>query len=160
MLKRLPIFIVILSLACWLGWHVTKGLIARSLLAYRQDGASRALAVEYAPTNPMTHAAWGKYLLYRAEAPQLAQGLASLQRAASLTPNDYRYQLELARAYAANARTKEAAYIASDVRQPEKTLPLRTRASEARVPGPGRSPTASDQRVCVKSESATWASPA
>ncbi len=108
MLKRLPLFIIVLALACWLGWHVTKGLIASSLLAYRQDGASRALAVEFAPSNPAVHAALGKYLLYRAETPQPTEGLASLQRAASLTPNDYRYQMELARAYAANARTKEA----------------------------------------------------
>jgi Carbohydrate binding domain len=109
MFKRLPLFIIILVLACWLGWHVTKGLIATSLLAYRQDGASRALAAVYAPNDPATHAAWGKYLLYRAEAPQLAEGLVSLQSAAALMPNDYRYQLELARAFAANARTKEAA---------------------------------------------------
>ncbi len=112
MLRRIPLFIIILSLACGLGWHITKGLIATSLLAYRQDGTSRALAVEFAPTNPATHAAWGKYLLYRAEAAKpperLEAGLAALQRAASLTPNDYRYQMELARAYAANAQTREA----------------------------------------------------
>ena len=109
MLKRIPLFIAILALACWLGWHVTKGLIATSLLAYRQDGASRALAVEFAPGNPATQAALGKYLLYRAEAPQLTEGLASLQRAAALTLNDYRYQLELARGFAANQRNAEAA---------------------------------------------------
>jgi tetratricopeptide (TPR) repeat protein len=109
MLKRLPLFSLIFVLAGWLGWHITRQLVATSLLAYWQDGASRALATSYAPGNPVMHAALGKYLLYRAEAPQWAEGLAAMQRAAALTPNDYRYQLELARAYAANQRNGEAA---------------------------------------------------
>jgi tetratricopeptide (TPR) repeat protein len=109
MLKRLPLFIIILALAGWLGWQVARHLVATSLLAFREDAASRALAVAYAPHSALAWATQGKYWLYRADPPNTAQGIEALQRAVALSPHDYRYHLELGRGLAASRQFAAAA---------------------------------------------------
>jgi hypothetical protein len=99
MLKRLPLLIAVIALAIWLSDFIIKNFLAVSLIAYGEDGASRDRAVAYAPSNPRVIAARGKYLLYRADPPRDQEAIAELQRATLLTPRDYRFWLELGRAY-------------------------------------------------------------
>ncbi len=106
--KRLPLLITVIALA-WLNSNfVIKNLIATSLIAYGEGVASRDLAVTYAPHNQTVRAARGKYLLYRADPPQPAEGIAELEGAANASPFDYRYWLELGRAYETNNQTAQA----------------------------------------------------
>lgn len=98
MLKRVPLLLAVLALAIWLGNFILNNFLGSSLLAYGETGDARDLAASYSPSNPAIIAARGKFLLNRAEPPQPAQGIAELERAAELSPNDYRYWLELGRA--------------------------------------------------------------
>jgi cytochrome c-type biogenesis protein CcmH/NrfG len=97
MLKRLPLLIAVIVLAEWLGVFIVKNFLAAALIAYGRDEASRDLAAGYAPSNPLVVAAWGEFLLYRADPPQAEAGIAELRRAAALSPRDYRFWLELGR---------------------------------------------------------------
>jgi tetratricopeptide (TPR) repeat protein len=99
MLKRLPLLIAVLALAVWLGNSIVKNFLATSLIVYGEDAGSRDQAVAYAPSNPAVVAARGKYWLYRADPPRPAEAISELQRAAALSPRDYRFWLELGRAY-------------------------------------------------------------
>ncbi|MGH9843661.1 MAG: tetratricopeptide repeat protein [Blastocatellia bacterium] len=99
MLKRLPLLIAALSLSICLGKFVIHNFLAASLITYGEDSASREQALRYAPSNPAVVAARAKYLLYRAEPSSPEDAIAELQRAASLSPRDYRFWLELGRAY-------------------------------------------------------------
>lgn len=107
--KRLLPFIATLALALVSGIFIIKQLLASSLIAFSNEAESRALAVNYAPSNPHMLAAHGKYLLYRAEAPQPAAGLAELERAVSASPFDFRFWLELGRGYESDNQTAQAA---------------------------------------------------
>jgi tetratricopeptide (TPR) repeat protein len=98
MLKRVPLLLVVSALAIWLGNFIIYNFLGSSLLAYGVTGDARDLAASYSPSNPAVIAARGKYLLNRAEPLQPAQGIIELERAAELSPNDYRYWLELGRA--------------------------------------------------------------
>lgn len=99
MLKRLFFLIPALTLVFWLGSFVIRQLIATSLIAYGETAESRAQAVGYAPDQPTVLAARGKYLLYRAEVPDNAAGIAALERAVQASPFDFRFWLELGRGY-------------------------------------------------------------
>jgi len=99
MFKRLPLLIAVAVLAVWLGNFIIGNFLAASLIAYGEDGASRDQAVGYAPSNPLVVAARAKFLLYRAEPPRQEEAIAELQRATLLSPRDYRFWLELGRAY-------------------------------------------------------------
>jgi tetratricopeptide (TPR) repeat protein len=99
MVKRLPLLLAVLALSLWLGNFIIRNFLAASLIAYGEDSASREQALAYAPSNPAVAAARAKYLLYRAEPPRPAEAIAELERAASLSPRDYRYWLELGRAH-------------------------------------------------------------
>lgn len=108
MLKRLPLLALVLILVVWVGRFTINNFLATTLLAYGEDEASRTLAVRYAPNNPAIVAAHGKFLLYRAEPSQPEQALAELTRAAALSPRDYRFALELGRAYENTGQANEA----------------------------------------------------
>ncbi len=108
MSKRLPLLIAVLALALWLGSFIVKQFIATSLIAFGNEMESRALAAAYAPANPQVLAARGKYLLYRADASQPAEGLAELERAVKASPFDYRFWLELGRGYESDNQTAQA----------------------------------------------------
>ncbi len=99
MLKRLPLLIAVIALAVGLGNFIVKNFLAASLIAYGDTDASRDLAADYAPSNPLVIAARGKYLLYRAEPSRPEEAVAELQRAVVASPRDYRFWLELGRAY-------------------------------------------------------------
>lgn len=105
---RWVIFLAVLALAGWVGTFIVKQFVATALLAYGETSASRERAVEAAPSNPLVQAAQGKYLLYRAAAPEPAAGLAALERAVVASPFDYRFWLELGRGYAADNQTAAA----------------------------------------------------
>ena len=108
---RLPVFLAAVVLAVWAGNLIVRHFLATSLIAYGEDGETRARAAAWAPGNPEVLGAQGKYLLYRAEPPRMAEGIAALEAAARLTPRDYRFALELGRAYeeAGDAARAEAA---------------------------------------------------
>lgn len=108
MLKRLPLLALALILAAWVGRFTINNFLATSLLAYGEDEASRTAALRYAPANPAIVAAHGKFLLYRAEPSQPEQAIAELNRAVELSPRDYRFALELGRAYENTGQTAEA----------------------------------------------------
>jgi tetratricopeptide (TPR) repeat protein len=108
MYKRLSLFITALTLALFSGIFIIKQLLATSLIAFGNEAESRALAVHYAPSNPQVLTARGKYLLYRAETPQPAEGLAALEGAVKASPFDYRFWLELARGYESSNQTAQA----------------------------------------------------
>lgn len=108
MLKRLPLLIAIIALAIWLGDFIIKNFLAASLIAYGEDGASRDQAVAYAPSNSLVIAARGKFLLYRADPPREEEATLALQRATLLAPRDYRFWLELGRAYENTGKTDRA----------------------------------------------------
>lgn len=108
MSKRLPLLIAVIALAWLNGSFISKNLIATSLVAYGEEAASRDLAVAYAPHHPAVRAARGKYLLYRADPLNPTEGIAELERAAAVSPFDYRYWLELGRAYETNNQTAQA----------------------------------------------------
>jgi Flp pilus assembly protein TadD len=108
MSKRFPLLILVIALVWVQGSFIIKNLFATSLIAYGEQAASRDWAVAYAPGNPAVRAARGKYLLYRAESPNPAEGIAELERATTASPFDYRYWLELGRAYETNQQTAQA----------------------------------------------------
>jgi hypothetical protein len=97
--KRLPLLIAVIALAVWLGNFIINNFLATSLIAYGDTEASRDAAIGYAPSNPLVIAARGKYLLYRAEPPRPEEAIAELRRATLASPRDYRFWLELGRAY-------------------------------------------------------------
>jgi hypothetical protein len=99
MLKRLPLLIAAAALAIWPGNFIVKNFLAVSLIAYDETRASRDLAAAYAPGNPLVAAARGKFLLYRAEPALPREAIGELRRAVTASPRDYRFWLELGRAY-------------------------------------------------------------
>lgn len=108
MLKRLPLLIAVLALAVWASYLISKNFLAGALIAYGREEASRAAAVAYAPHNAEVLSARGRYLLYRAAPPQMAEAIALLQQAALNSPHDYRFWFELSKAYEAEGRTAQA----------------------------------------------------
>lgn len=107
-MKRLPLLIAVLALAVWAGHFIINNFLAVALIAYGREEASRAAAVAYAPNNAEVLASRGRYLLYRAEPPQFDEAIAALQQAALNSPHDYRFWLDLGKAYAANGQTPQA----------------------------------------------------
>jgi hypothetical protein len=99
MLKRLPLLVIALLVVSAAGNFIVRDFLASSLVAFGEDGASRDLALRYSPADPSVVAARAKYLIYRAEPPRPEEGISGLQRATQLSPRDYRFWLELGRAY-------------------------------------------------------------
>jgi tetratricopeptide (TPR) repeat protein len=108
MLKRLPLLIAVLALAVWAGNFIIKNFLAVSLLVYGQPGESSVAAVGYAPANAEVLAARARYLLYRADEPRAEEAIAVLQQATAASPRDYRYWLELGKAYDSNGQRQQA----------------------------------------------------
>jgi tetratricopeptide (TPR) repeat protein len=108
MTKRLPLLIAVLALAVWAGNFIIKNFLAVSLLTYGQPGESSAAAVGYAPANPEVLAARARYLLYRADEPRADEAIALLQQATVTSPLDYRYWLELGKAYDSSGQPQKA----------------------------------------------------
>lgn len=108
MFKRIPLFIAVLALAVWAGNFITKNFLAASLLAYGQPADGSAAAVRYAPANPEVLAARARFLLYRADEPRAGEAIALLQQATAASPRDYRYWLELGKAYDSNGQSPRA----------------------------------------------------
>jgi hypothetical protein len=108
MLKRLPLLIATFTLALWLGFWVIQQFIATSLIAYGETPESREQAAALAPNQPAVLAARGKYLLYRADVPDVPAGLAALERAVQASPFDYRFWLELGRGYETDSQAAPA----------------------------------------------------
>lgn len=95
---RALLFILILGGSLFVGRWIYRGFMAEALIAWGDGQTTRDEALALAPANPAVIAARAKYLSYRAEVPDGAQGLAELRRAVGLVPCDYRYWLELGRA--------------------------------------------------------------
>ncbi len=108
MLKRLPVLITVIIFAVWVGNYVVRNFLAVSLIAFGQDQASREAAARFAPGNPEVIAARGKYLLYRSEPPRPREAIAELERAVQTSPRDYRFWLELGRAYENTGEVRRA----------------------------------------------------
>ncbi len=110
--KRLPLLIAVVALAGWAGNFIVKNFIAGALIAYGQAGGQNAesldLATGYAPANAEVLAARARFLLNQADPPRVAEAVADLRQAAQVSPNDYRYWLELGKAYDANGQATEA----------------------------------------------------
>ncbi len=112
MSKRLPLLITVLALAVWAGNFIVKNFVAASLVTYGQRDGNQAesldKAVSYVPTNAEVLAARARYLLNQADPPRVAEAINDLLQAVQFSPRDYRYQLELGKAYDANGQTTEA----------------------------------------------------
>lgn len=108
MFKRLPLLIAVCALAGWAGSFIVKTFLANSLITYGQGEESRTAAVGYAPNNADVLAARARYLLYRADPPQPEQAIRDLQAAVAASPYDYRYQLELGKAYQGDGQMERA----------------------------------------------------
>ena len=108
MTKRLPLLIAVLALAVWAGKFIIKNFLAASLLAYGRQSESTAAAAGYAPANPEVLAARARYLLYRADEPRPEEAIAALQQATAASPRDYRYWLELGKAYDSQGQPQQA----------------------------------------------------
>lgn len=106
--KRLPLLIAVLALAVWAGNFIVKNFIASALIAYGQTGESLDAAARYAPTNAEVLAARARFLLNQADPPRVAEAITDLRQAVQISPNDYRYWLELGKAYDANSQATEA----------------------------------------------------
>lgn len=106
--KRLPLLITVLAVAVWAGNFIIKNFIATALIAYGQSSESHDLAVSYAPANAEMLAARARNLLNQPDAPRFAEAIADLRRSVQLSPNDYRYWLELGKAYNANGEVQES----------------------------------------------------
>lgn len=105
---RLILFIVVLTAAILTGRVVINDFIGQALIAYGESAETRAAAVRYAPRNAEVLAARGRYLLYRADPVQPEQAVAELQRAVLASPRDYRFRLELGRAYEISGEMTQA----------------------------------------------------
>jgi len=112
MSKRLPLLITVLALAVWAGNFIIKNFLAVSLVAYGQRDGNQAeslnAAVGYAPANAEVLAARARYWLNQADPPRVTDAINDLRRAVQASPRDYRYQLELGKAYDANGQNSEA----------------------------------------------------
>lgn len=108
MIKRLPLLIAVLALAAWAGNFIIKSYLAATLLTYGQPGEGSAAAVAYTPANAEVLAAHARYLLYRAEETRAEEAIAMLQQAVAASPRDYRYWLELGKAYDSNGQPQQA----------------------------------------------------
>ncbi|MFN0112735.1 MAG: tetratricopeptide repeat protein [Blastocatellia bacterium] len=106
--KRLPLLIAVLAIAGWSGNFIIKNFVASALIAYGQSSESRDLALSYAPSNAEALAARARFLFSQSGLPRADEAIADLRRAVEVSPNDYRYWLELGKAYAANDQTPEA----------------------------------------------------
>lgn len=106
--KRLPLLIAVLALAVWAGNFIVKNFIASALIVYGQTAESLDLAAEYVPGNAEVLVARARYSLNQADLPRIAEAIADLRQAVQLSPNDYRYHLELGKAYDVNGQTPEA----------------------------------------------------
>ena len=110
--KRLPLLIAVLALAGWAGNFIIKNFLAASLVAYGQrdgnPGESLDAAVGYAPANAEVLAARARHLLNQADPPRVVEAIADLRAAVQASPRDYRYWLELGKAYDANGQSSDA----------------------------------------------------
>ncbi|MEP7338150.1 MAG: hypothetical protein ABI977_10435 [Acidobacteriota bacterium] len=108
MLKRLPLLIAVLALAALAGNFIIKNFLAVSLIAYGRQDESSDVAVGYAPANAEVLAARARHLLYRADPPRTEEAIADLQKATTVSPHDYRYWLELGKAYDSASQSQQA----------------------------------------------------
>ncbi|HWQ36247.1 MAG TPA: tetratricopeptide repeat protein [Blastocatellia bacterium] len=105
---RFIVFIVVLTAALLAGRAVLNDFIGQALIEYGDSDVTREAAVAFAPGNPEVLSARGRYLLNRAEPARPAQAVADLERAVAISPRDYRYHVELSRAYEMNGETARA----------------------------------------------------
>lgn len=112
MSKRLPLLITVFALAVWAGNFILNNFLAVSLVAYGQRDGNQAesldKAVGYVPANAEVLAARARYWLNQADPPRVTEAISDLQQAVQASPRDYRYQLELGKAYDANGQAAEA----------------------------------------------------
>ena len=108
MTKRLPLLLAVLALSALGGNFIIKNFLAASLIAYGQQGEGLDAAVQYAPANAEVLAAQARYLLYRADPPRVEEAIADLQRAVQASSHDYRYPLELGKAYSSDGQLQQA----------------------------------------------------
>jgi len=108
MVKRLPLLIAVLALSLWAGNFIIRNFMAVSLVTYGRGIESRDKAAGYAPDNAEVLAARARYLLLRSDEPRNEEAIADLKRAVSLSPNDYRYWLELGKAQSSNDQFQAA----------------------------------------------------
>ncbi|MBI1763563.1 MAG: hypothetical protein HYR56_19230 [Acidobacteria bacterium] len=106
--RRLLLLIIVLAPALFCGAFIIRQFLATSLIISGNEGSSRLIAAAYAPSNPYALAAYGKFLLYDAEAPQPATGLLELESAVKASPFDYRFWLILARGYESDNQIAQA----------------------------------------------------
>lgn len=105
---RLILFLGVFIAAVLAGRAVLNDFIGQALIEYGDSEATREAAVAFAPGNPEVLSARGRYLLNRAEPARPAQAVADLERAVAISPRDYRYHVELSRAYEMNGDTAHA----------------------------------------------------
>ena len=108
MTKRALLLIAVLALAVWVGKFVVYNFVGAALIAYGQTEESRDAAVSFAPTHAEVLAARGRFQLYRVTPPRATEAIDDLKRAVVASPRDYRFWLELGRAYESNGEQARA----------------------------------------------------
>ncbi len=97
-MRWLPL-IAALALALLVGRWVISDFVGTALVAYGDSEESWEAAISFAPAKAEVLAARGRYLLYRVWPVRVAEAIGDLQRAVQASPRDYRFWLELGRAY-------------------------------------------------------------
>ncbi len=97
-----------LALALLVGRWIIFDFVGTALVAYGETEESRHAAISFAPAKAEVLAARGRYLLYRAGPVRVDEAISDLQRAVRASPRDYRFWLELGRAYESNGELPRA----------------------------------------------------
>lgn len=96
---RLFLFITTLICTVLIGRFIFRDFIGQALIAYGETAETRNTAVTFAPDNPEVLAARARYFLYRADPIQPDKALTDLLHAVAAASHDYRYYVELSKAY-------------------------------------------------------------
>ena len=87
---------VVLALVCV--WYVARWCLGNTMAEWLPDAGVARAAARLAPDDPQTHYTLARLAEKSFEPEQLAEAVAQYERAAALSPNDYRLWFELGRA--------------------------------------------------------------
>jgi hypothetical protein len=94
--RRILLFVpVVLVLVCV--WYVARWCVGNTMAEWLPDASAAQAAIRLAPDDAQTHFTLARLAEQSFEPEQLAAAVAEYERAAALSPNDYRLWFELGR---------------------------------------------------------------